>query len=90
MKKFLILQIILVVIIHFTADAKRLVEPQPNCPLVELQIQENNEEDSAVIVELQDFDAHFFLTRFVLPVINKADYKIQILKPPQNIPNFHS
>jgi hypothetical protein len=90
MKKFILLQIIIVTLIHFTADAKQLVEPQSKCPGLELQSQENNDEDSAIIIEHQDFNSHFFLTKFILPIINKSNYKIQILKPPQNLSDFLS
>ncbi|MDP3150365.1 MAG: hypothetical protein Q8N83_14685 [Ignavibacteria bacterium] len=85
MKKFIFLQIILAILIHFTTDAKQFVEPQPKCPGLELQSQENHDEDSAVISERQDFNTHFFLTKFVSPISNKSNYKIQILKPPQNL-----
>ena len=84
MKKFIFLQIILAVLIHFTTDAKQLVEPQSKCPGFELQSQENHDEDSAIIIERQDFNTHFFLTKFVSPIITKSNYKIRILKPPQN------
>ena len=85
MKKFILLQLILVVLVHFTSEAKRLVESHAKCPGFELQIQDNNEEDSAIIIERQDFTPYFFVANYFAPVINNSNYKIQILKPPQNI-----